>query len=149
LSPFGRAMTSAELGLRPAMTLRARLALVKHVGAGAGVSYGHTFVTKESTTLGLLPLGYGDGIPRHASSAGPVQVGGKRRTIVGRVCMDQVVIDLGGDTPAPGTEVVLFGPGDDGEPTVDDWAEAAQTISWEIVTRLGARIPRRYTGEAG
>jgi alanine racemase len=143
LSPFDHGVE----GLRPAMTLRARLALVKRVGAGAGVSYGHTYVTPEPTTLGLIPLGYGDGIPRHASNRGPVLAAGKRRTIAGRVCMDQFVIDLHGDEPAAGDEVILFGPGDAGEPTADDWAAAAETINYEIVTRIGPRVPRTYTGE--
>jgi len=149
LSPFGRAITSAELGLRPAMTLRGRLTVVKRVPAGAGISYGHTYTTSAPTTLGLLPLGYGDGLPRHASGTGPVWVAGARRTIVGRVCMDQSLIDLGDDEVAPGAEVLLFGPGDQGEPTVDDWADAAQTINYEIVTRLGARIPRTYLEVSG
>jgi alanine racemase len=144
LSPFGAARPSREFGLVPAMTLRARLALVKRVGAGAGVSYGHTYITPSPTTLGLVPLGYGDGIPRHVSSRGPVLAAGKVRRIVGRVCMDQVVIDLGGDDADAGDEVVLFGPGDGGEPTADDWAAAADTINYEIVTRIGPRVPRRY-----
>ncbi len=144
LSPF--APGGPDFGLRPAMTLRARLALVKRVGAGAGVSYGHTYVTPAPTTLGLIPLGYGDGIPRHVSNRGQVLAGGKRRTIAGRVCMDQLVIDLEGDDAAAGDEVILFGPGDAGEPTADDWAEAAETINYEIVTRIGPRVPRTYTG---
>jgi alanine racemase len=144
LSPFGRELSSAELGLRPAMTLRARLALVKRVPAGTGVSYGHTWASPAPTTLGLIPLGYGDGLPRHASGTGPVQAAGGRRTIVGRICMDQCMIDLDDDAAEVGDEAILFGPGDAGEPTADDWADAAQTINYEIVTRIGARIPRRY-----
>jgi alanine racemase len=146
LSPFGRALSSAELGLRPAMTLRARLAAVKRVPAGTGVSYGHTWTAPTPTTLGLIPLGYGDGLLRLASGTGPVQAAGARRTIVGRICMDQCVIDLGDDVAEVGDEAVLFGPGDAGEPTADDWADAARTINYEVVTRLGARIPRRYVG---
>lgn len=144
LSPFGRALTSAELDLRPAMTLRARLAMVKRVPAGAGVSYGLTWTAPVPSTLGLIPLGYGDGLPRHASNGAPVQVAGGRHTIVGRICMDQCVVNLEDDSAVAGDEVVLFGPGDQGEPTADDWADAAQTINYEIVTRLGSRIPRRY-----
>lgn len=148
LSPFAQSATPWEaLGLRPAMTLRARLALVKRAPAGTGVSYGLTYTTPADTTLGLLPLGYGDGLPRHASNAAPVLAGGRRHTIAGRICMDQCVIDLEGDELRAGDEVLLFGPGDAGEPTADDWAVAAQTINWEIVTRLGARIPRTYVGE--
>jgi alanine racemase len=144
LSPVPDVAPSAQLGLRPAMTLRARLAAVRSVGAGQGVSYGHTHVTGRATTLGLVPAGYGDGIPRHASDRASVQVGGHRRPVVGRVCMDQLVVDLDGTGAAVGDPVVLFGPGDDGEPTAQDWAEAAGTISYEIVTRLGGRIARRH-----
>jgi alanine racemase len=144
LSPFGHVLPSAELGLRPAMTLRARLAMVKRVPAGAGVSYGLTWTAPRPSTLGLIPLGYGDGLPRHASNGAPVQAGGARRTIVGRICMDQCVVNLEDAEAAAGDEVVLFGPGTGGEPTADDWADAAGTINYEIVTRLGARIPRRY-----
>jgi alanine racemase len=148
LSPFGHALPSSELGLVPAMTLKARLAMVKRVPAGAGVSYGLTWTAPRPSTLGLIPLGYGDGLPRHASNGGPVLVGGARRTIVGRICMDQCVVDLRDDEAAAGDEVVLFGPGTSGEPTADDWADAAGTINYEIVTRLGARIPRRYIDSA-
>jgi alanine racemase len=144
LSPFGHALPSDELGLRPAMTLRARLAMVKRVPAGVGVSYGLTWTAPRPSTLGLIPLGYGDGLPRHASNGAPVQAAGTRRTIVGRICMDQCVVDLEDAEAAAGDEVVLFGPGTGGEPTADDWADAAGTINYEIVTRLGARIPRRY-----
>jgi alanine racemase len=144
LSPFGHALPSAELGLIPAMTLKARLAMVKRVPAGVGVSYGLTWTAPRPSTLGLIPLGYGDGLPRHASNGGPVQAGGVRRTIVGRICMDQCVVNLEDDQAAAGDEVVLFGPGTAGEPTADDWADAAGTINYEIVTRLGVRIPRRY-----
>ncbi|MFE4616247.1 alanine racemase [Streptomyces sp. NPDC056747] len=147
VSPSPELGTSAELGLRPVMTLKASVALVKHVPAGHGVSYGHHYVTGDETTLGLVPLGYADGIPRHASGRGPVLVGGTVRTVAGRVAMDQFVVDLGGDVPEPGTEAVLFGPGDRGEPTAEDWAVAADTIAYEIVTRIGARVPRVYLDE--
>ncbi|MFF2998251.1 alanine racemase [Streptomyces sp. NPDC057950] len=142
ISPSPEIGTPADFGLRPVMTLSASLALVKHVPGGHGVSYGHHYVTPGPTTLGLIPVGYADGIPRHASGTGPVLVGGKWRTVAGRVAMDQFVVDLGGDEPAPGTEAVLFGPGDRGEPTAEDWARAAGTIAYEIVTRIGTRVPR-------
>lgn len=147
VSPSPETGTSAGFGLRPAMTLSASLALVKHVPGGHGVSYGHHYVTPGATTLGLVPLGYADGIPRHASSGGPVLVEGKWRTVAGRVAMDQFVVDLGGDDPGAGAEAVLFGPGDRGEPTAEDWAQAAGTIAYEIVTRIGTRVPRVYTNE--
>ncbi|MEU8616752.1 alanine racemase [Streptomyces sp. NPDC048623] len=152
VSPDPALGTSADLGLRPVMSLKASVALVKRVPGGHGVSYGHHYVTPDETTLGLIPLGYADGIPRHASGRGPVLVGDRVRTVAGRVAMDQFVVDLGdtgpgGDAPEPGTEAVLFGPGDRGEPTAQDWAEAADTIAYEIITRIGARVPRVYLGD--
>jgi alanine racemase len=149
ISPSPEIGTPADFGLRPVMTLSASLALVKHAPGGLGVSYGHHYVTPGETTLGLVPLGYGDGIPRHASGTGPVLIGGKLRTVAGRVAMDQFVVDLGGDEPAAGDEAVLFGPGDRGEPTAEDWAQAAGTIAYEIVTRIGARVPRVYVDGGG
>ncbi|GAA5178268.1 alanine racemase [Rugosimonospora acidiphila] len=135
-------------GLRPAMTVRARVIVAKRVPGGEGVSYGHTYTTKAQTTLAVVPLGYGDGVPRHASNSGPVLLGGRRRTVAGRVCMDQIVLDCGDDPVRAGDVAVLFGPGDQGEPTADDWADAVGTINYEIVTRMGGvRIPRVYDGE--
>ena len=149
LSPVPDIGAPASFGLRPAMTLRARLALVKPVDAGQGVSYAHAYVTPRPTTLGLVPIGYADGVPRHASGTGPVLVAGRRLTVAGRVCMDQFVVDLGPDSDArAGDDVVLFGAGDDGEPTAQDWADAAGTISYEIVARTATRLPRRYVGGA-
>jgi alanine racemase len=136
-----------RLGLRPAMTLAARLAVVKRVGAGEGVSYGHRYVTSAETTLGLVPVGYADGIPRQGTNLLQVWAAGKKRRIAGTVCMDQFVIDVGDDEIQAGDEVILFGPGEDGEPTAQDWAEMLGTISYEIVTRIGARIPRTYGGD--
>ncbi|MBQ0883761.1 alanine racemase [Streptomyces sp. RM72] len=147
VSPSPEIGTPADFGLRPVMTLAASLALVKQVPGGHGVSYGHHYTTPGETTLGLVPLGYGDGVPRHASSTGPVLVDGKWRTVAGRIAMDQFVVDLGGDRPEPGAEAVLFGPGDRGEPTAEDWAQAAGTIAYEIVTRIGSRVPRVYVNE--
>ncbi|MQA27370.1 MAG: alanine racemase [Micromonosporaceae bacterium] len=134
--------TTAEYGLRPAMTLRARVMLAKRAPAGAGVSYGHTYHTERETTVAVVPLGYADGISRAASNAGPVQLGGKRRRIAGRVCMDQFAVDVGDDPVRAGDVATVFGPGDDGEPTADDWADLLDTISYEIVTRVGQRVPR-------
>jgi alanine racemase len=132
-------------GLRPAMTVRARVVLTKRVPAGQGVSYGHTYSTERPSTLALVPLGYANGVPRAASNVGPVRLAGDNRTIAGRVCMDQIVLDCGDDAVAAGDVAVLFGPGDDGEPTANDWAAATDTINYEIVTRMGsARIPRVY-----
>ena len=132
------------LGLRPAMTARARLLMSKSLVAGDGVSYGHTWVADGDTSVGLVPVGYGDGVPRAAGNTASVWVGDAQRPVRGRVCMDQVVVDLHGELPPPGTEVVLFGTGERGEPTAQDWAEAVGTISYEIVTRIGGRFVRRH-----
>jgi alanine racemase len=148
LSPSPQVGVPADFGLRPVMTLRAWLASVKRVPGGHGVSYGHHYTTPGETTLALVPAGYADGIPRHASGGGPVLVAGKLRTVAGRVAMDQFVVDLGGDAASVGDEAVLFGPGDRGEPTAEDWARAAGTIGYEIVTRVGHRVPRVYHGES-
>jgi alanine racemase len=144
LSPGARVGTARDLGLRPAMTLRARVALAKRVPAGHGVSYGHRYTTDGPANLALIPLGYADGVPRHATNACDVWLGGKRRRIAGTVCMDQFVLDLGDEPVAAGDEAVLFGPGEKGEPTADEWAEAIGTIGYEIVTRVGPRVPRVY-----
>ncbi|GAA2004330.1 alanine racemase [Nakamurella flavida] len=138
-----------RLPLVPAMTLRATVAQVKRVPAGWGVSYGLTYRTTTETTLALVPLGYADGIPRAASSVGPVLLGGRRRQIAGRVAMDQFVVDCGDDPVAIGDAVTLFGPGTAGEPTAREWAEVTGTIDYEIVTRIGSRVPRRPSGAPG
>jgi alanine racemase len=144
LSPVPDQGGPAAFGLRPAMTLRSTVALTKRVPAGQGVSYLHRYVTERETTLALVPLGYADGVPRSATNLGTVQVGGRRRTIAGTVCMDQFVLDVGDDAVTAGDDVVLFGPGRDGEPTAQEWAELLGTISYEIVTRVGARVPRTH-----
>jgi len=144
LSPGPLVGEARALGLVPAMTLRAPVALGKRVAGGSGVSYGHRYTTPRETTLALVPLGYADGVPRSATSIGQVWIGGRRRTIAGTVCMDQFVVDVEDDPVQEGDEVVLFGPGDAGEPTAQEWAEVLGTISYEIVTRIGARVPRRY-----
>ncbi len=147
LSPVPELGDATAYGLRPAMTLTARFALVKGLPAGQGVSYAHQHVTAADTRVGLIPVGYADGIPRHASARGPLAVAGRRYRVAGRVCMDQILVDLGADSPAQaGDEVVLFGPGEGGEPTAQEWAVAADTISYEIVTRLGPRVERVYLG---
>ncbi len=147
LTPMPEVSSAEELGLVPAMTARSRLAVVKGVRAGSGVSYGHMYVTPHDTTVGVVPVGYGDGIPRHGSSTAPVLAADQVRRIAGRVCMDQFVLDLGDAEASPGDPVVLFGTGRDGGPTAQDWADACGTISYEIVTRIGGRMQRRYTGE--
>ncbi|MCK6068045.1 MULTISPECIES: alanine racemase [Microbacterium] len=142
LSPFAD-RTSAELGLRPAMTLRAAVAAVRRVPAGQGVSYGYDFRAPRDTTLALVPLGYADGVPRQASGTGPVTIGGRRFTVAGRIAMDQFVVDVG-DTPvAVGDEVVLFGDPTLGAPSATEWADAAGTINYDLVTGIGSRVARR------
>lgn len=133
-------------GLRPAMTMRARVALVKRVPAGSGVSYGHRYTTDAPATLALVPVGYGDGVPRTATNTAEVLVAGRRRTISGTVCMDQFMVDLGDDTAEPGEWAVLFGDPARGEPGAQDWARVLGTIPYEIVTRVGPRVARAYTG---
>ena len=147
LDPLGG--DPAVHGLRPAMTVRARAALTKRVPAGVGVSYGHTYFPERETTLLLVPVGYADGVPRAAGNRAPVLAAGAHRTIAGRVCMDQFVLDVGDAQVRPGEEVVLWGPGDRGEPTAQDWADAVDTIHYELVTRIGGRFTRRYVGSAG
>ncbi|WP_438353760.1 alanine racemase [Microbacterium sp. CJ88] len=142
LSPFdGR--SSADLGLRPAMTLRAAVAAVRRVGPGHGVSYGFDHRTERETTLALVPLGYADGVPRQASGLGPVVIGGQRFRVAGRVAMDQIVVDVGDHPVGVGDETVLFGDPTLGAPAASEWADAAGTIDYEIVTRIGPRVPRR------
>jgi alanine racemase len=132
--------------LRPAMTLRTRLAQIKQVPEGTGVSYGHRYVTATPATLGLVPVGYADGVPRGATGRVTVGVRGRRWPVAGTVCMDQFVVDFGDEPAACGDEVVLFGPGDGGEPTAQEWGEALGTISYEIVTGIGNRVARVYCG---
>jgi len=147
LDPLGG--NPAEHGLRPAMTVQARVALTKRVPAGTGVSYGHTYATQRETTLALVPVGYADGVPRAGGNRAPVLAAGAQRTIAGRVCMDQFVLDVGDDPIAPGDPVVLWGTGAHGEPTAQQWADAVDTIHYELVTRVGGRFRRRHVGTAG
>ena len=158
---------SQTYGLQPAMTLQAQLGTVKAVEEGHGISYGRTYLTPNNTSTAIVPLGYADGILRSASGfdmqgarhvdkqGGPVRVetnkGARILNVSGRVCMDQFIVDLKGDAAELGVRegdtVTLFGPGrglEFAEPTADDWAKAAGTISYEIMTGIGARVPRLY-----
>jgi alanine racemase len=132
--------------LRPVMTLRASVAATKRVPAGHGVSYNLTWRAPRATTLALVPLGYADGLPRTAHHP-EVHIGGHRHPVVGRVAMDQIVVDVGDAPVAAGDEVLIWGPGDSGEPMAADWARWDDTIGYEIVTRVGPRVPRRYIKE--
>lgn len=138
--------TRGDMGLRPAMTLRCPVALVRSIKAGDGVSYGHTWIAPSDTTVALIPLGYADGVFRGLSGRIGVLINGRRRPGVGRICMDQFVVDLG---PGPvdvreGDDAILFGPGDDGELTAVDWAELLGTINYEVVTSPRGRVSRVY-----
>jgi alanine racemase len=135
---------SGALNLMPAMQLRARLHLVKSVPANTPVGYGATAHTSMDTKLGIVAMGYADGIPRIAQGAG-VFIDGLRAPIIGRVSMDQFVVDLGPDSTAQsGDWVIVFGDGSKGEYTADDWGTASKSINYEIVTRIGPRVPRIY-----
>ena len=140
----------AHSPLRPAMTLRARVALVKQVPAGHGVSYGHEWTSGAPTTLALIPAGYADGVPRRLNDGGRmrVRIGDAIRPVVGRVCMDQVVVDCGDLDVRAGDTVELFGTGVGGGPTAREWADELGTIHYEVVTGMRGRIRRtvRVTG---
>lgn len=145
----GTLAADAGVALQPVMTLRAQLVMRKQVPAGTGVSYGYRWRAPEATELGLVPLGYADGIPRHGAGRIEMAVGGRRVCQVGSVCMDQVILDLGpGAGEQSGDEVVLFGDPrhDAAVPTASDWARWCGTIGYEIVTRIGLRVPRVHRG---
>lgn len=150
LTPAPEVVSSPDLGLVPAMAVQGEVVLTKDLDAGAGVSYGHTFVAERPMRVALVPLGYGDGVPRHASNTAQVQLGGARGAVLGRICMDQFVVEAPAAVRA-GDRVVLFGRGADGEPTAQDWADWCGTISYEVVTRIGGlsgRVTRRWIGVA-
>lgn len=144
ISPGSEIGIEKNLDLKPAMTLKAPVVLVKKVPAGTGVSYAHQYHTARETQVALIKAGYADGIPRAASNKGPIQVGDQRFTVAGRVCMDQFLIDIGDSNIKAGDTAVLFGDATTGVPNVADWANAADTITNEIVTRLGMRIDRVF-----
>ncbi|SNT11756.1 alanine racemase [Asanoa hainanensis] len=140
-------VAGAGTGLRPAMTLRSSVVNLKRVPAGTGVSYGPDHVTAEPTTLALVPVGFADGIPRAAQGRAEVWVGGARCPIVGRITMDQCVVDVGDRPVRLGDPVTIFGPGPD-EPTVAEWARWAGTNPNDLLTGIGPRVARRYLGVA-
>ena len=146
LSPVPQVGAPADFGLRPAMRVSVDVSLVKDLPGGQGVSYGHTYTTAGDTRVALLPMGYADGLPRGGSSRVPVSLGDRRFIISGRVCMDQVVLDVGDLQVSPGDEAVLFGDALRGEPTAQEWADVTDTIPYEIVTRMSGRLPRVYVG---
>ena len=154
LSPdFSYMGSSEKLNLKPAMIIRARIHLVKDVPAGSQVGYGGSAITKVDTKLGVIAMGYSDGIPRNANSEAGVLVGNKRAPIIGRVSMDQFVVDLGRDSSAKAGDwayIIGSNPLDSytsaSSYTADSWASASATINYEIVTRIAARVKRIYQG---
>ena len=139
-----------DMGLIPAMTVKCAVALVKSIRAGEGVSYGHTWIAERDTTVALMPIGYADGVFRSLGGRLDVLINGRRRPGVGRICMDQFLVDLGPGQidVAEGDEAILFGPGSRGEPTAQEWADLLGTIHYEVVTSPRGRITRTYR-EAG
>ncbi|WP_132189244.1 MULTISPECIES: alanine racemase [Kribbella] len=133
-----------DAGVRSPMRLVTKVAQVRRIRAGEGVSYGHDYTAPRDTTIALIPLGYADGIPRIAAGQASVLCRGVRMPVLGRITMDQFVVDAGELALEPGQPVTVFGDGSDGEPTAADWADWAGTIPHEIYCGLGARVPRRY-----
>ena len=135
-----------ELGLRPAMTWRSAVASTKRLEAGERLSYGHRYELERPAWVATVPLGYADGYPRRAWASADVLVGGRRRRIAGTVTMDQMILDCGDDPPATGDEVVVLGGQGDERITAWELADHAGTVGYEIVTRVGPRVPREYRG---
>lgn len=142
LSPFSD-NKGKEFGLKPVMCAEAKVVQTKRVPAGSGVSYGYLYHTTRETTLALVPVGYAEGLPRNATGKAEVCINGKRYPILSRIAMDQFVVDVGDASVSPGDRVVIFG---DCGPSADDLANAADTINYEIVTRIGSRLNRVYLG---
>ncbi len=134
------------LGLRPVMELAGTVVAVRRVASGTGMSYGYLQRTERETTLALVSLGYADGVPRTASGKSSVAIGGVRYPQVGRIAMDQLIVDVGDDPVAIGDRAVLWGDPATGAPSAADWGRAAGTIGYEIVTRVGPRVPRVFVG---
>ncbi|MFY9304923.1 MAG: alanine racemase [Rhodoluna sp.] len=138
------ATSAASFGLVPAMRVSSEVVSVKQVPAGHGVSYGYLHKTLEPTTLALVPFGYAEGMPRIATGKASVLLNGKRYPILARIAMDQFVLDVGNDSVKVGDEVVIVGDAKKGEPTAEELADAAGTINYEIVTRMGGRAKRVF-----
>jgi len=143
----GPEVPALALTLRPAMSLRARVSFVRRIGAGERISYGLRHCFDQETTVATLPIGYADGVPRRlAACGGEVLIGGRRRAITGVVTMDQLMVDCGDDDVSAGDEAVLIGEQGGDRIRAEDWAAALDTIGYEIVCGISARVPRRYTG---
>lgn len=130
--------------LKPVLSLKTRVVYSKRVPAGYGISYGYTYVTNKETTVVNLPIGYGDGYPRNLSNLAPVLIKGRRFKISGRICMDQIMVDVGDLALKLGEEVVLIGAQGKDKITAEELAMLSATIPYEIVCGLGSRIPRAY-----
>ena len=135
-----------DMGLIPAMTVKCVVSLVKSIRTGEGVSYGHTWIAERDTNLALMPIGYADGVFRALGGRLEVLINGRQRPGVGRICMDQFLVDLGPGRldVTEGDEAILFGPGTRGEATAQDWADLLGTIHYEVVTSPRGRITRTY-----
>lgn len=133
-----------DIGLKPVLSLKTRVVYIKEVPQGYGISYGHTYITKDKTRIAVLPLGYGDGYPRNLSNLSSVLIGGERFKISGRVCMDQIMVDIGKARVLVGDEAVLIGCQGKNKITAEELAKLSGTIPYEIVCGLGSRIPRIY-----
>ncbi|MFH1440621.1 MAG: alanine racemase [Candidatus Omnitrophota bacterium] len=133
-----------NIDLKPLLSLKTKIVYVKKVPQGYGISYGHTYVTDKTTTIVTLPIGYGDGYPRNLSNQASVLIKGRYFKISGRVCMDQIMVDVGNTPVKPGDEAVLIGSQGKSEIIVEDLADLSGTIPYEIVCGLGSRIPRIY-----
>lgn len=145
IAVYGLNPVALPIDLHPVMTFRSSVSLARRVPAGESVSYGHMWTTEKDTTLALIPVGYADGIPRLLTGRMSVWLAGRRRPVVGRICMDQIVVDCGNDQVIAGDEVILFGQGNQGEPTAKEWADTLGTIDYEIVTGMHRpRVQRSY-----
>ncbi len=136
---------AGKLDLQPAMTLKTTVAYVKTLKAGSDISYGRTYTAQKDMKIATVPIGYADGFVRRNAEDGYMLVNGKPAKIVGRICMDQTMLDVTdiGDA-AIGDEVIVFGTGEHGEPTADTLAENTGTINYEVVCLVGKRVPRIY-----
>jgi alanine racemase len=135
-----------ELGLRPALTWRSEVSLARRLAAGARISYGHRYELERASWVATVPVGYADGYPRSASSRGEILIRGRRCRVAGTVTMDQTRVDCGEHEIAAGDEVILVGRQGSAAVSAWDLGEAAGTIGYEIVTRIGERVPRGYVG---
>ena len=131
-----------RINLKPVLRLKTKVVFVKKVPAGSGISYGHKYITRKSTKIATLPIGYGDGYPRNLSNKAPVLIRGRKFKICGSICMDQIMVDVGSAGVRVGDEAVLIGPQGNSKITAEELAELSNTISYEIVCGLGSRIPR-------